>query len=248
MRAVFISDLHLKTMDERNSRTLLRFFHARFGPGSGLTHLFLVGDVFDLWIGSHAYFIERFRPLVDAVRGLVERGVEVHYFEGNHDLHLRGFWEGGVGARVHDAAAVFRLGATTVRVEHGDLINPADKGYLFLRALLRTGGMKWLAENLPAAAVRAVGERASRASREYTSTAKELPRDEIRRLIREHARRSFARAPFDLIVTGHVHVVDDHVFEVGGRRVRSVNLGSWLDGPKALELTAERGLEWIHVE
>jgi UDP-2,3-diacylglucosamine hydrolase len=43
--------------------------------------------------------------------------------------------------------------------------------------------------------------------------------------------------PFDLIITGHVHVRDDHVFESGGRQVRSVNLGSWADGPCAFRIT-----------
>lgn len=239
LRATFVSDLHLKTMEERNSQTLLRFLRSWHEGVDRPTHLFLVGDIFDLWIGKHEFFIERFRPIVDALRSLVIQGVEVHFFEGNHDLYLRPFWECELGVTVHEDRALFDLAGLKVRVEHGDLINPDDTGYLFLRAFLRTGAMKWLSGRLPASVVSAIGEHASRASREYTSTAKELPKDEIRRLIREHARLVYMEAPFDLIVTGHVHVADDHSFEVGGKQVRSINLGSWYDGPKALTLSAD---------
>ncbi|MEK7357668.1 MAG: hypothetical protein AAB250_14550, partial [Bdellovibrionota bacterium] len=81
--------------------------------------------------------------------------------------------------------------------------------------------------------VRAIGERASRASRDYTSHAKSLPVDEIRRLIRAHAECVAQERKFDLVISGHVHVRDDAEVEVGGRKIRTVNLGSWFEAPQA---------------
>lgn len=252
IRAVFVSDIHLKTMEERNSQTLLRSLRswADGDPDSRPTHLFLVGDIFDLWIGSHDFFARRFQPLVAAIEALVKVGVQVHFFEGNHDLYLKPFWEDRIGARVHADAQMFDLDGYRVRVEHGDLINPEDTGYLFLRSFLRAPAMVWLARHLPAVVVRLIGEKASSASREYTSTAKELSHERIRALIRAHAARVYAEAPFDLIVTGHVHIVDDQVLTMGsgGREVRSVNLGSWFDAPKALLLEPNRSLLWLQLE
>jgi UDP-2,3-diacylglucosamine hydrolase len=250
--AYFVSDLHLKTIEERNSQILLRFFHSllrsRSAGEQSATHLFLVGDIFDLWIGSHAFFIERFRPIVSIIGELIQAGIEVHFFEGNHDLYLKDFWEGQLGARVHSDARYFELAGRVLRVEHGDRINPDDRGYLFLRAFLRTGAMTWVAKHLPAEIVNTLGERASRASRVYTSTAKEIPKDGIVQLIRRHAERSFQERPFDLMITGNVHVQDDHVFSIGNREVRSINLGSWFDSPKAFRLSEDRSQDhWIEL-
>jgi UDP-2,3-diacylglucosamine hydrolase len=252
MKAYFVSDLHLKNPDDPSTKVfesfLTKLIHsAHEHDGNTPTHLFLVGDVFDLWIGSHEYFRKKFATVVNLISELVHAGVAVHFFEGNHDLHLEKFWHEGLGVHVHSDHEFFQLEGLTIRVEHGDLINPDDKGYLFLRKLLRTETVKQLSLNLPSVLVTYIGERASRASRNYTSTAKELPEDKIRILIRNHAERMFAEKPYDLLITGHVHVKDDVVFEVSGKTVRSVNLGSWFDGPKAFLLSRSQG-EFIELK
>ncbi len=254
MTAYFVSDIHLKTPTESKALLLERFLFqliqqasaARNTTGStdAPTHLFLVGDIFDLWIGSHRYFRRRFEKLVGLVRDLVRLGVEVHFFEGNHDLHLTDFWQGEIGVRVHTDSEYFDLplslgsslvgalgGKFRVRVEHGDLINPDDSGYRFLRWLLRTPVIRGLALNLPEKLVTAIGERASAASRDYTSGdgAKAIDHRDVPKMIHTYVKRAYHDEPFDLIITGHVHIQDDFTFEAAGKVVRSVNLGSWFE-------------------
>jgi UDP-2,3-diacylglucosamine hydrolase len=239
-RAYFVSDIHLKTMEERNSQTLLRFFISLQEPERKPTDLFLVGDIFDLWVGGHAYFINRFRPLVDELGKLIAAGVTVHFFEGNHDLYLHNYWQGELGARVYEDSADFILDGRRVRVEHGDLINLEDTTYIVWRRFLRTSFMRVLALNAPDSWVGAVGEWLSRESRKR-GTHRQDTSEHIRKLIRQHAVRELeAGAEFDLLVTGHVHVVDDAWIEARGHRARSVNLGSWFDGPKIFFLEGER--------
>jgi UDP-2,3-diacylglucosamine hydrolase len=244
-KAVFVSDIHLTGPDDPKTQVFARFL--RRIRNEETTHLFLVGDIFDLWVGPHEYFAQRFQPVVREIAELVRAGIEVHYFEGNHDLHLEKFWAEKIGAIVHAEDASFELAGRTVRVEHGDLINPDDRGYLFLRGFLRSKVMTFLAHNLPEKFVQMIGERASSASRDYTSTAKAKPLEDIRALIRQHAETQSHLSDFDLIVTGHVHVFDDFTFDVGGRPVRSVNLGSWYEpSPRALVLDS-RGLRFEEV-
>jgi UDP-2,3-diacylglucosamine hydrolase len=238
-KAYFLSDIHLSDSTSEDAQVLLRLLENL--PAEGATHLFLVGDIFDLWVGSHDYFRDKFAPIVEAIRKLVQQGVEVHFFEGNHDFHLSRFWSEEVGAIVHSDAEIFDLAGQTVRIEHGDLINPQDHGYLFLRWLLRTPVLRFLSVNLPASMVRSIGERSSQASRHYTSTAKELPVEKIKSLIRSYAENVFRDDPFDLIISGHVHVHDDATFSAGGLEVRSVNLGSWYDERKIFVLTESSG-------
>lgn len=249
MKAYFVSDIHITRPGEDAAiafetflRGLIRDTH--LSGDAKPTHLFLVGDIFDLWVGDHDYFRETYATIAQLIGALLEAGVEIHYFEGNHDLHLAEFWQDRIGVEVHSDWAQFRLGGREVRVEHGDLINPDDRGYLFLRALLRSRLVRALALGLPSAVVAMIGDRMSRASRTYTSTRKELPAERIRDLIRAHAERVHRDQPFDLLVTGHVHVKDDQIIRINEKSVRSVNLGSWYDGPKAFVLT-ESGGEFV---
>jgi UDP-2,3-diacylglucosamine hydrolase len=246
--AYFVSDLHLLSSDDANARVFLKFLHGlkhkrtpQTTASEKPTHLFLVGDIFDLWIGGHSYFRHRFADIIEVIQELVQLGVKIHYFEGNHDLHLADFWEGEVGVEVHTDAEYFEIGGITVRVEHGDLINPDDRGYLFLRRFLRTPTMKVLATSLPASFVRMIGDRASQVSRKSSSGARANAAEDIRSLIRKHAQACFSEHEFDLIISGHVHIKDDFTFESHARRVRAINLGSWFDGPKAFRLIGKVG-------
>ena len=93
IKAWFISDIHLKNEQESNSEKLLLFLHSLENGQRQASHLFLVGDIFDLWIHNHSYFIEKFPKIVNAIRVVVKKGIEVHYFEGNHDLYLKKYWQ-----------------------------------------------------------------------------------------------------------------------------------------------------------
>lgn len=252
MTAYFLSDLHLSGPTDSKAHLLENFLRKIrsdlvAGELSSPVSVFLVGDIFDLWIASHGYFQNSFKGIIEAVSELIDVGVSVHVFEGNHDLYMKPFWQNTLGAKVHEDAATFQLGEKIVRVEHGDLMNPEDRGYLFLRWFLRTPVMKLIARSLPEKFVTLIGERASRASRTYTSTAKELPKDKIRAIIRAHAERVLAEEPFDLLVSGHVHVRDDQSIIVGSRSARSINLGSWFDNPAVLKLD-EKKVEFIELD
>lgn len=236
-RAYFVSDLHLTSPGGARTR-LFEAFLKSVENDEHATHLFLLGDVFDLWLGEHAYFVERYANVVQALKALRSRGIEIHYFEGNHDLHLRPFWEASLGVEVHPGPVHVEVAGRTLRLEHGDEMDPEDRGYIFLRWFLRTPVMRFLILNLPGRVVAWIGERASAHSRAYTSETKAISADTAIAKIRRHARKVHAERPFDLMITGHVHVRDDAEIESTAGRARSVNLGTWLDRPAYFRLDA----------
>ena len=233
-QAWFLSDLHLRDESESNSEKLLLFLHSLENGKRPATHLFLVGDIFDLWIHNHGYFVDKFPKIVNAISVLVKKGIEVHYFEGNHDLYLEKFWQQEVGVKVHDGPEFFNLGSTVFRVEHGDLMNPDDKGYLFLKKVLNSTPITAVAKNLPGLAVSWIGERASRASRHYTSNQKSLEQDSVKAFMHFYAEQMVQDRHFDFLITGHTHVRDEYSFSHEGDKVTSINLGSWFDDQKVL--------------
>lgn len=227
---MFVSDIHITSPDSGRGRLFLDFLKSLSGH-AGLTHLFMLGDIFDLWVADHRYFVERYAKIIDEIRRLRSEGVDISYFEGNHDLYLKHFWRDELGVTVHAGPTQVTLGDTRVRLEHGDQTDPDDRGYLFLRWFLRTPPIRFLNRHLPGRFVAKLGDRASASSRQYTTHRKSIEPSTAVAKLRDHARRVHAEAPFDLIITGHVHVRDDCEIDTDTGSFRAVNLGSWFDRP-----------------
>ena len=117
--AVFVSDIHIVSPECPRGRLFTQFLRSLSGK-SGLTDLYLLGDIFDLWVADHRYFVDRYRTIIDELRRLKNEGVAISYFEGNHDLHLRSFWADQLGLTVYEGPAYVEHGDHTLRIEHGD--------------------------------------------------------------------------------------------------------------------------------
>jgi UDP-2,3-diacylglucosamine hydrolase len=233
-RALFVSDIHIKSPNDERAELFGRFLNKAFELKP--KHLFLVGDIFDLWIADRNYFVDTYATLIEKLVCLKTVGTEIHYFEGNHDLDLEVFWNKKLGFEVRNSATYYEIGGKVVRVEHGDQMDPEDKGYLFLRWLLRTPVVRAAGRHLPNGVVRRLGQRASETSRDYTSHVKVASIEQSIRNIRTHAINASDEKPFDIFVSGHIHVREDSEQIVGKKKFRCINLGTWLKEPLVLDI------------
>ncbi len=246
MNTWFISDLHLQDVFERNGLTLLRFlFKLNEEPKSN--RLVLLGDIFDVWVSDGQVFQNQFKPIINEIIKLQKNGGEVYYFEGNHDVHIKKFWAKH-GIKVFNQAAEFSFGHLKIRAEHGDYINPNDVQYLKWLSMMRNPIMEFLAHLLPGFFWFSIARRYSQKSRKKTSSYAELNSNRIREMIREYAQTQYHKSQFDLIVTGHMHVSDFFTFERDGKKIYSVNLGTWLEKPIALLISESGELKTMHLE
>jgi UDP-2,3-diacylglucosamine hydrolase len=242
LSALFISDLHISGMSDPKAETLREWLRSL--NSANCSHLFFMGDIFDFWISNHQIFVREYRPLLAELNRLRDEGVKLFYFEGNHDLHLEKFWETVMGFEVYTGPVYLPLGPWELRLEHGDEMDPEDRGYLFLRWLLRTPVLTWLAHHLPGAVVREIGEASASTSRSYTTEVKKISEDRARKKIHRHAEKSYAERPFHFMISGHVHVRDHYRLLNGGE---SWNLGSWLKEPGFLMID-EKQARWRGLE
>lgn len=247
MEAWFVSDIHLKTAEERNGQILLRFLRSLLQQDPSQVHLFLLGDIFDLWVGGHDYFVKKFRPLTDALVDLKKAGARITYIEGNHDVHIEGFFQKKLGAEVFVEAQYYQIDGLTLRCEHGDLINPDDIKYLKYRSIIRNPYIKPLGSILPGRFWDYLGNKASKNSRHRSAQYRSAYEEKLIKMIRDHAVRAYQEKPFDLIISGHMHVFDDEVLTINSKKVRSVNLGSWFeDKVRIFRLRQGQG-EWVEI-
>lgn len=233
MVSYFLSDIHLKSLEDNSSRLLLFWLRNIWPKSPG--DIYLLGDIFDIWVSDHSFFKKKYKALIDELKNIKNQGFKIIYFEGNHDLHLKRFWQEELGFEVYFDVNYFQIDKAIFRLEHGDLINREDKAYLRLRRFLRSAKMLFLGRWLPGRLWNWIGEIWSQKSRKSSYAYLESKKIEIINMIRDHAQRAVLEKPFDIIISGHMHVVDDFQFVVSGQTVRSINLGTWLNGPKILK-------------
>lgn len=228
LNAYFVSDLHLTSEDEPKARLFIQFLN-KVKEEQG-THLFLVGDIFDLWLADYIYFKKKYSQIISLLVELKKSGLEIHYFEGNHDFHLTKFWQQELGFVVHEGSQNFQLGPYRVRVEHGDEINQEDRAYLLMRWFFRCWPIKKLiCCSLLGRCWVGLGNRLSHQSRRH-GQHRQTPerRENILNTLRNYAKSLEEKGKgVDLFISGHIHVRFDEM--VGLMRV--VNLGTWLDHP-----------------
>lgn len=221
MRKVFIADAHLKCETDENYRNLLDFLSEL--PGNTDT-LFILGDLFEFWIGYPEVRFTHYLPVLEQLRRLRETGVEIIYFEGNHDFHMGPFFEDTLKARIFGGPAIFDLDGKKVYLCHGDQINRADYGYRLLRSLLHNRMTRAIIPLVPPAAASYIAERMAQGSKKN---------HQVRRIKWDFAAiiREFAVARFkegnDAVVIGHFHLPLFEQIENGKKRT-ILSLGDWI--------------------
>src|SRR5688572_24129478 len=83
-RSVFISDLHLGSTSARSADAAAFLRHVQ------CDHLYLVGDIIDMWRLRHRWhWPEEHNWVVRRILKLAKRGTRVHFIPGNHDEAAR---------------------------------------------------------------------------------------------------------------------------------------------------------------
>jgi len=196
-RIAFVGDVHLdRDLDQVHAFTA--FLEQLGGHCSAVV---LMGDLFDLWIGDDACQREHHRLVTAALQRLRDRGLEVHYVEGNRDYRI-GRVAGEPFDAVHEEAAVFRRAGRTLTAVHGDLANRRDRRYRMWRAGSRSALFWGLFRLLPASRRARVAEGLERRMR---STNRAYKAHVSEGVIREYA-ESFVDDASDGVVMGHFHV------------------------------------------
>lgn len=216
-KLVILSDLHVWGPEDPLYRALLRFIDAKLSNGD---KFFIVGDLFDLFIGGKSLFVERYYELISALKGLGTRGVEVFYLEGNHDFHLENVFDDCPHVRLYGDTLHYEWNGKKLHFCHGDRINWRDVGYQAFRLLTRNLVTQCIIEAVPGGIIDKLGSTMSKASRGYHLE----PNDKVVQLFRNYACEQISHG-YDFVIMGHSHYMDDMRFRVGGHEGQYVNVG-----------------------
>lgn len=216
-KIIVLSDLHLWGNDDPLYRALLKFMDEQLNPGD---KFFIVGDLFDLFIGSKAIFTSRFKDLIEKIKSLGSKDVEVFYIEGNHDFHLENIFDDCPNVKIYSDLIHYDWDGKKLLFCHGDKINWKDIGYQLFRFTTRSLFLQCLIEIAPGALVDRIGQTMSKASRGYHYETN----NETVRMFRNYACDQISQG-YDIVVMGHSHFLDDIRFRVGTHQGQYVNVG-----------------------
>lgn len=106
--------------------------------------IFLIGDLFDFWFEYKTVVPKGFTRTLGKLAEIVDSGIPVYYFVGNHDLWMSGYFEDELGIPVFYKPQDFTIGNTSFFIGHGDGLGPGDKGYKRMKKVFTNPFFKWL--------------------------------------------------------------------------------------------------------
>jgi UDP-2,3-diacylglucosamine hydrolase len=229
---LFISDLHLSGERPAITRLFQEFLH---GEARTAAALYILGDLFEYWIGDEACESDEHRPLIAGLRELVSSGVPVFVMHGNRDFLLGAGFEAASGCRLLAEPARIRLCGEEVLLMHGDTLCTDDVGYQKFRAMVRDP--KWQAGFL----ARSVAEREAmaRGVRELSRQAAATKKPEIMDVTPAAVEAVMRAQGVRHLIHGHTHRPAQHRFLLDGREARRTVLGDWYEQGSVLRCSSE---------
>lgn len=233
---LFVSDLHL---DEHSAAAVAVFDRFLRGEARGARALYILGDLFETWIGDDDD--EPVRQSVCAALREFTAHVPCHVIRGNRDFLLGAGFEQRTGCRLLPDPVLVSDGNLRFVVSHGDLLCTADLRYQQFREFARGTGAQRDYLALPLAVRRRLATQARADSRAHTRHA---PQD-IMDVAQEAVVALLRLADADLLVHGHTHRPAVHHLALDGRARTRIVLGDWYEHGSCLALHADGRYETL---
>jgi UDP-2,3-diacylglucosamine hydrolase len=215
-------------------------FHAfARGPAQAASAVYILGDLFDWWVGDDQLDEHFAHVVAESLRGITAAGVALYVARGNRDFLLGERFARVTGAELLPELHVVDVSGIPALLMHGDELCTDDVSYQRYRTRMRAPATARHLLALPYFMRRAIAwylRRRSRAANALKPEAiMDVSDDAVVAAFRQHA--------VPRIIHGHTHRPARHRLEVDGTPRERIVLADWHDHGHYLEA----GMEGIHV-
>ena len=221
MHSIFVSDLHLAPERPQASQTFFAFVRDSAPQAAAL---YILGDLFEYWVGDDD-LVDPFNSAVaDALRGLSDKGIAVSFMHGNRDMLVQDKFATRCGARLlADPVLLEDLHGTRTLLMHGDTLCTDDIEYQKFRSYARDPGnqRQFLAQPLEERRRQALR---IRAESERNKLSKSMEIMDVTPAAVEKALRAFG---YPRLIHGHTHRPARHVHVIDGHACERWVLTDW---------------------
>ena len=215
----FASDVHLAAENPRVSARFLGFLDEVREEGG---RLFLLGDIFDLWVGPKQTRLPYVVPILEKLREVTASGLKVHYIAGNRDFNFDARVNGGPPPRHLPETMSVESAGKRLFLPHGDLLCTGDAGYRRARRIGRSAPVRFAFGAMPLVV-------STFLSRGYRRLSERVVASKPRREVAvDFARVRAHLEAHDVVVSGHVHRGARYRVPLPeGRTGEFITLGDW---------------------
>ena len=143
----FVSDVHLGLQVADPDARERRFADFLNSLPQETEALYMLGDIWDFWYGYRDVVPKGYVRVLAALQSLMDRGVKVYFFQGNHDVWTYSYFEELGMIRLTQPALV-KIGDKSFCLGHGDGLGPVPFGYRFLRGVFHSRVLQFLFSTL----------------------------------------------------------------------------------------------------
>ena len=219
MKPRFISDIHLS---EKHPELTQAFFTFLEESKEACTHLFILGDLFETWIGDDDD-LPLYGEIKEALLSFTTNGPKTFFMHGNRDFLIGETFANETGITILPDPYVLDINNQKVVLSHGDSLCTDDTDYMNFRNEVHTE--KWQSGFLQkdinerkqiAASLRDDSEEATS---KKSDTVTDVNAQEVENFINKHQP--------DLFIHGHTHRPGVHNIELNNLSSKRIVLGDW---------------------
>jgi UDP-2,3-diacylglucosamine hydrolase len=230
--ALFISDLHLSETRPHITQLFLRFLD-EVAPAAHT--LFILGDLFEFWIGDDTLAEPFNAQAITALKGLATRGTKLRFMHGNRDFLAGQGFAAAAGVELLPDPTLLDLYGTPTLLMHGDTLCTEDRAYQAFRAHVRNPEVQrqFLALPIPARRQQ-VGQVRAQSDQQKQDKPPEIM--DVTPAAVDAAMRAANYAP--RLIHGHTHRPARHEHAVDGHHCERWVLADWYERGEFLRVDA----------
>ena len=219
----FVSDVHLGLRTADPVEREARFVAFLKGIPRDSLAVYLLGDIWDFWYEYRDVVLREGARVVAELVALMDAGVTVYFFPGNHDLWCFSFFE-SLGMRRCEQPHLVEIGGRTFCLGHGDGLGGGRFSYRFLNFLFSSRFVQCLFSLLHPWIAYRLGTGWSSGKREKHSRYRFRGESEP---LYKFAVEQASQVHVDYFIFGHFHDAVDMALPSGARLIV---LKDWFSG------------------
>ena len=187
--------------------------------------IFLVGDIFDFWFEYKHAIPKGFIRFQGKLVELIDKGIEIIFFTGNHDMWLFDYFTKELGIKIYRQAIDVKIDDSLLHIGHGDGLGPGDRKYKILKKIFANPLCQWLFGKIHpdwGIGLALYWSKHSRLQSSKKGDEKFLGEDEW---LWTYCKEQEQEKHRDFYIFGHRHLPLDLPV---GENARYINLGEWL--------------------
>jgi UDP-2,3-diacylglucosamine hydrolase len=218
----FASDFHLGSFDISDSHKREKMVISWLSSiEKDAKAIYLLGDIFDFWFEYKKVVPKGFVRLLGKLADLIDKGIDIHYVVGNHDMWMNDYLEQEIGLKLHFQEFIINEDHKLIFLGHGDGLGKGDYTYKLLKVIFSSNICKWMFSRLHPNFGISLGQAWSNKSK----NRQEKLVNEDKEILAGYCKEQQKNNPVDYYVFGHRHIPIDVKID---ERCRYINLGDWI--------------------